>query len=343
MTALQTQPSPLIIAEIGVNHDGKLARAMELVEIARQAGADAVKLQIFTAASLMNQQARFAEYQQERCSDESPAAMLRRYELKPLELVAIVQQIRLAGMMPLATPFSLTDVEVIGQLNLPMVKIASPDLVNRPLLQAVARLGKPMLVSTGAAEIAEVEMATGWLNEWQVQYTLLHCVSSYPVPAEQLHLGWIGQLSRQFDVPVGYSDHSTQVISGALAVAAGASVLERHLTYDCKASGPDHAASSDGPQFAQYVQLARQAAIMRGQGGKSVLAIERDVRSVSRQSLVIAHDLAEGQRLDEKHLTVQRPGTGIPAAAINLAVGRRVRCAVRSGMMLEWDMLEPAA
>src|SRR5690606_4693403 len=123
-------------------------------------------------------------------------------------------------------------------------------------------------------------------------------------------------------------------------VAAGARILERHLTYDTSAAGPDHAASSDPADFASYVRLARQAATMCGGGEKRILDIERDVRTVSRQSLVIAQDLPPGERLDERHLTVQRPGTGIPAAAIDLALGRRLRVPVASGMMLKWDMLE---
>ncbi len=335
--------SPLIIAEIGVNHDGSLARAKELVDIAADCGADAVKLQIFSASTLMNGQARFAQYQQQHCDDADPAAMLRRYELRPLEVAVLVEHIRARGLLPLATPFSPDDVQIISKLDLPAVKIASPDLVNRPLLMAVAQLRRPMLISTGAAAMGEVEMAVSWLREWDSTFTLLHCISSYPAPADQLHLSWIRELAATFGVPVGYSDHSTQTLTGALAVAAGATVLERHLTWDKAAPGPDHAASSDPGEFAEYVKLARQAAAMCGRGPKRILDIERDVRQVSRQSLVLRRDVAPGERLAEQHLTVQRPGTGIPAAAIELALGRRVRRPLSSGVMLQWDMLDPAA
>jgi N,N'-diacetyllegionaminate synthase len=340
---LTTQSFPFIIAEIGVNHDGSLQRAKDLVRIAAETGADAVKLQIFTASALMSRQALFAGYQQERCDDADPNEMLRRYELKPLEVAVLVDHIRDAGLIPLATPFSLSDVEIVARLDLPAIKIASPDLVNRPLLRAVAGLNRPMLVSTGAATMAEVEMSADWLRGWGAEFSLLHCISSYPTPSDQLHLSWIRELATRFDVPIGYSDHSTEVITGALAVAAGACALERHLTYDKTAPGPDHAASSDPAEFSVYVKLARQSARMCGRGEKRVLDVERDVRTVSRQSLVLSRDIAPGERLGPQHLTVQRPGTGIPAAAFDLALGRRVRLPAQSGMMLRWDMLEPAA
>ncbi len=343
MSISPTAKRPFVIAEIGVNHDGSLTRALELVQIAADAGADGVKLQLFAADKLMNREAVFADYQQQRCDDADAGAMLRRYELRPLEVATIVQAIRSAGLLPLATPFSPSDIDTIDNLQLPMIKIASPDLVNQPLLHAAAALDRPMLISTGAATMTEVEMAVGWLRAWGAEFTLLHCVSSYPTPDDQLHLSWIGQLAERFNMPVGYSDHSTQVATGALAVAAGASILERHLTYDKTAAGPDHAASADPDEFEQYVQLARQAAICCGSGPKRILEVEQDVRKVSRQSLVLNCDVSAGERLTTRHLTVQRPGTGIPAAAMDMAIGRRIRIGAHRGDMLRWAMLEPAA
>ncbi len=332
----------LVIAEIGVNHDGSLARALELVDIAAACGADAVKLQLFSADRLMSAQSAFAAYQQDRCDAATPAEMLRRYELPPLEVAQVVSAIVAKGMVPLATPFSIEDVRTIRHLSLPAIKIASPDLVNRPLLEAAAQLNRPMLVSTGAATMDEVAMAAGWLFDMRVPFALLHCVSSYPTPPDRLHLSWIGELAEAFAVPVGYSDHSTETLSGALAVAAGACVIERHLTYDKSADGPDHAASSDPDEFAQYVRLIRQAERMRGSGPKRVLDIEQDVRRVSRQSLFLARDVAPGDVLDEQSLLVQRPGIGIPAAAMPLAIGRRVKQPARRGSPLRWDILEAA-
>ncbi|MDB5173135.1 MAG: putative sialic acid synthase [Phycisphaerales bacterium] len=333
----------LVIAEIGVNHDGSVQKALDLVRIAAGCGADAVKLQIFRATTLMHATAGLATYQQANTSDARPIDMLRRYELAMPDLRRIVQEIRERKMIPLATPFSPTDLEAIEALRLPAIKIASPDLVNHPLLSAAARIGKPLLVSTGAAEMAEVDTSVGWLRERGAEFALLHCISSYPTPASQANLSWIIELAKRFDVPVGYSDHTTEVVSGALAAAAGATVIERHLTYDRAAKGPDHSASSDPTQFERYVKLVREADTMRGTQGKRVLDIELDVRLASRQSLVARRALKAGEVLREEDVTVQRPGTGLPAAQITQAIGLRVQRPVTAGSLLQWDMFSDAA
>ncbi len=332
----------LVIAEIGVNHDGSVRLARELVELAAACGADAVKLQLFTAKNLMHSSSEFAGYQQERVTDSDPAAMLRRYELSPADVADLVQLIRKRGLLPIATPFSPTDVAVLRELVLPAVKIASPDLVNRPLLSAVAELGVPIIASTGAATMDEVSTTVDWLNQWRRSFALLHCVSSYPTPAEQANLCWIGELAARFGVPVGLSDHTTDDLAGALAVACGASIIEKHFTYDRRAKGPDHSASADPEQFAKYVKMIRRAETLRGTPGKRVLDVERDVRRVSRQSLVLVRDLQAGDVLSETDLTVQRPGTGIPAGDMLQAVGRRTVCALPRGEMLRWEMLSAA-
>lgn len=333
----------LVIAEIGVNHDGSVDRALQLTETAAACGADAVKLQIFRAQALMHASSSFAEYQKDRVAAPSPVEMLRKYELGDAEIDRVVRRIRDLKMLPLATPFSLADVDAIRRLDLPAIKIASPDLVNRPLLDRAAHLGKPLLISTGAATLEEVRTTVAWMRDWQREFALLHCVSAYPVPADQANLCWISELAGQFGAPVGYSDHTTSLLSGALAVAAGACVLERHLTYDRTAPGPDHSASSDPRQFKQYIDLVREAQVLRGAPGKTVLPVEQDVRSVSRQSLVVARGLPKGAIIGMDDLIVQRPGTGIPAAMIVRAVGRRASRPIPSGSLLQWDMLSDAA
>jgi sialic acid synthase SpsE len=332
-----------VIAEIGVNHDGSLKRAVELVQHAAEAGADAVKFQIFRAQRLMHGSAALAEYQKDRVPESDPAAMLNKYELTGAELRNLVTLARRLGLVPLATPFSPDDVATIESLELHAIKIASPDLVNRPLLSRAAAAGVPIILSTGAATLAEIETCVSWLREWETRFALLHCVSSYPTPPQQANLCWIAELARRFDVPVGYSDHTTHLLAGACAVAVGAVVVEKHLTYDKNAQGPDHAASADPTEFADFVRLIRAAEKLRGIGPKRVLEIENDVRSVSRQSLVIARDLCAGDVIREDDLTVQRPGTGIAASEVQVAVGRRARQALRAGTLLQWDMLSDAA
>lgn len=342
-TTLGTGRRTFVIAEIGVNHDGSRERAIELACVAAACGADAVKLQFFSPAKLLHPSGAFAAYQRGRVEAATPAEMLGKYALTDADAAEVVRAIRALGLVPLATPFSVEDVDLIARMNLPAVKIASPDLVNRPLLARVAQLGRPMLLSTGAANMDEVAATVAWLRGWGASFALLHCVSSYPVPAEHANLCWISELAARFDVPVGYSDHTTLLLSGAAAVSHGATIVERHVTYDRAAMGPDHSASSDPSQFAHYVKLIRESESLRGTPGKRVLEAEKDVRLVSRQSLVTARALRDGEQLSESDLTVQRPGTGIPAAAIGEVVRRRVRRAVPAGTMLTWSMVCDAA
>lgn len=332
-----------VIAEIGVNHDGSPQKALELVRIAANCGADAVKLQLFRATILMHPTTSFAEYQKDRVKDGNPIDMLRKYELPADALRRIVQNIRDLKMVPLATPFSPPDIETAAQLRLPAVKIASPDLVNRPLLAAAHQYNKPMIVSTGASTLEEVDQSVGWLRAWRAPFALLHCVSGYPTPAAKANLCWISELTNRYNVPVGYSDHTTDVVTGALASAAGAYIVEKHLTYDRNAKGPDHAASVDPTQFGRYVRQIREADEMRGNPGKRVLEIEQDVRTVSRQSLVVKRALAVGEVLREQDITVQRPGTGMSASMIESAIGRRTKQAIPAGSILQLEMLAEAA
>ncbi|HEX4125396.1 MAG TPA: N-acetylneuraminate synthase family protein [Tepidisphaeraceae bacterium] len=333
-----TRPT-LVVAEIGVNHDGDECRAMDLVHIAEACGADAVKLQVFRADRLMHPSAGFAEYQKSRCAETSPIDMLRRYELSTESLVRICDLVRSLDLIPLATPFSPGDVAILKRLDIPAIKIASPDIVNRPLLSAAAALGRPMLLSTGAASRPEIVQAVGWIRQSRNPLCLLHCISSYPVMKEAAHLGWIGSLASDFGVPIGYSDHTTEPMAGAFAVMAGAVLVERHLTYDRTAAGPDHAASSDSEQFASYVRSIRLADAMCGSGGRRVLPIETDVRRVSRQSVVLRRSLRGGHVLGAGDLTVQRPGIGISAADIDTVIGSRLRADCEAGTMLQWGML----
>jgi N-acetylneuraminate synthase/N,N'-diacetyllegionaminate synthase len=333
----------LVVAEIGVNHDGELGRAIELVQVAADCGADAVKLQIFQADQLVHGKGVLASYQKNGTVAVSARAMLARYELGDDELAEVVDEIRNRGMIPLATPFSPEDVDQIEMLDLPAIKIASPDVVNWPLLRRCAQSELPMLVSTGAANINEISSSVAWLRGWATKFALLHCVSSYPTPPDSANLCWISEMQRRFELPVGFSDHTTEIICGALAVAAGACVVEKHITYDCTARGPDHAASADPNEFKHYVQFLRLAEQMRGKGTRRVLEIEKDVRFVSRQSLVAVRDLPSGHQIREEDLKVQRPGTGIPAAAMPSLVGQTTGQPIRAGEMLTWQIISHAA
>jgi len=335
-----------IIAEIGVNHDGRLDRALQLVRDAAEAGADAIKLQLFHPKRLLSNQARLAVYQQNEIQAPDNGAdrvhdMLGSLALDPDDMFAVGQAARELGLAFIVTAFSLDDVPLLEALQVDGVKVASPDAVNRPLLERVAALGRPLFISTGTCELEELTFAAELLHVHAEAGCLLQCVSSYPTPVDAAALGGMRAMAQRFRLPVGYSDHTTDPLTGALAVAAGACVLEKHLTWDRTAQGPDHAASFERADFAAYVRLARQAAAMLGPVAKTVQPVEIDVRTVSRQSVCVRRDLPAGHVLTGDDLTVKRPGTGIPAARLQEVIGRRLRHAVHANDLLNEDDLTP--
>jgi sialic acid synthase SpsE len=337
---------PYVIAELGVNHDGREDRALELVRAAASAGADAVKLQHFKAELLMSRGSSLAAYQA-RAGERDPREMLRRLELAPAAMANVARLARELGLHAIVTVFSEDLVDEAEAIGFDAYKVASPDLIHRPLLRRLAQTGRPMILSTGAATLDEVSRTLGWLSDLRGNLALLQCVSSYPAELRDAELGGIGAIGAVFAGPVGYSDHTPGVETGMLAVRAGATILEKHLTFDRAAAGPDHAASLDGPMLAEYVRLARLAVSMPALEGleriKRVLPCEADVRKVSRQSIVARRDLPAGRVLCESDLTIKRPGTGLEPFRWREVVGRRLVRAVSADMPMTAEDFEGAA
>lgn len=327
---------PYTIAELGVNHDGSVERAAELIDAAGQAGASAIKLQYFNAFRLLGSDARLAAYQRHGGAAD-PVDLLEPLQLPLEDMTTLIDRAHAAGLHALVTLFSIEDVESADELEWDGYKVASPDLVNRPLVERLAATGRPLILSTGASSEDEIRRTIGWLEGRVVG--LLQCVSCYPTTEETAQLGAIAALRAIAPGPVGYSDHTTAVDTGALAVAAGATILEKHLTWSTSAPGPDHAASIDGAQLKHYVAGADRAASMLGDGRKSVQACEQDVRLVSRQSLTLTRSRAAGTTLTRDDLTIRRPGTGLPPTALEETIGRTIACDLERGATLRQEDL----
>lgn len=327
---------PYIIAELGVNHDGSLERALKLIDTAKDAGADAVKFQYFDARRLLSRNAVLASYQSE-AGERDPYDMLGRLQLGMDELAKAFEHCRSLGMHAVVTVFSVALVDDVEPMPWDAYKVASPDVVNRPLIERLRAIGRPMILSTGAATLEEVACAVNWLGDHP--HLIMQCVSSYPTPDEHAALAGRIALAQQFPQALGYSDHTTSADTGALAVASGARLLEKHVTHDRNATGPDHAASLDPDAFARYVAGAHRAFRMLGPIEKQVLDIEREVRTLSRQSVTTTCDLAAGHALTTSDLTVKRPGTGLPAAAIAICIGRSLKHDVAADTPLTEDDL----
>jgi N,N'-diacetyllegionaminate synthase len=329
-----------IIAELGVNHDGSVTRALELVDAAAHAGADAIKLQYFEPHRLMSRASRPATYQL-AAGETDPIDMLRRLALTIDDMRPVVARARSRGLASIVTVFSTELVAPARAIAWDAFKTASPDIIHRPLLDALAHTGAPLIVSTGASRLDEVRRAVGWLDVPRQQgcLALLQCVSSYPTSPTDASIGGMAALSDICDCPIGYSDHTQDVETGALAASLGACMLEKHLTYNRAARGPDHAASLDPHGFVEYVRLVR--AVCPGDAPrtsdprvgpaiKQVLPCEHDVRRVSRQSVVAARDLPAGHVLTRHDLTCKRPGTGLEPWRIDEIIGAPLRRTVEA-------------
>ncbi|MEM1444524.1 MAG: N-acetylneuraminate synthase family protein [Planctomycetota bacterium] len=325
-------PDVAVVAEIGVNHDGSADTAKRLIDAAKQAGADAVKFQCFDPGTLLSGQGELAGYQRDQGSDAR--SMLDELKLSGDVLSELREHARQCDIAFAVTPFSVADIPVLESLDLDAVKIASPDAVNPWLLESAAQLGRPMWVSTGTCDLDELPPAAALLRDHPAGGALLHCVSAYPTPTEDVALGGIVALREAFALRTGYSDHTRSTEAGGWAVLAGACLLEKHLTHNRQAAGPDHAASLEPAELSTYVANVKHAAQSLGPIAKRCSEAERDVRQVSRQSLSYTRDLPAGHVLTREDLQTRRPGSGIPGANGPAWIGRRLSQPVKAGSLV---------
>lgn len=330
-----------IIAEAGVNHNGRLDLALRLVDAAAEAGADAVKFQAFRAGALASRAAPKAAYQAAVTgADESQLEMLRRLELGGGDFRRVQERCRERGVLFLATPFDEESLDLLAALDVPAFKIGSGDLTNLPFLRAVARRGKPVLLSTGMATLEEVEAAVAAVQaEGAADLLLFHCTSSYPTPFDQVNLRAMVTLRERFGLPVGYSDHTPGTAVPVAAAALGAAAIEKHLTLDRSLPGPDQRASLEPDEFRAMVEAVRQAEAALGDGVKRPAPCELETRAVARKSLVARERIPAGAVIRAELVAVKRPGTGIPPADLNRVIGRRAAADIAADDLLTWDKL----
>ncbi|MEW5726372.1 MAG: N-acetylneuraminate synthase [Pseudomonadota bacterium] len=334
--------SCFVIAEAGVNHDGDLATAHRLVDVAKQVGADAVKFQTFAADRLVTRDAPKAAYQNAAGgAGESQWEMLRRLELSEEAHQELAAHCRDVGICFLSTPFDEAAADLLDRIGVEAFKTPSGELTNLPFLAHVARKGKPMIVSTGMSSLGEVEDAVRAVTlAAPVRLCLLHCVSAYPAPPAAANLRALASLAACFGVPTGYSDHTPGISVAIAAAALGARVIEKHLTLDRSLPGPDHQASLEPAAFAEMVSGIREAVDALGDGIKRPQAVEADVKAVARKSLVTATAMRQGTVVAAGHLAIRRPGTGLPPAMLDWVVGRRLRADLPAGHLISWSDLD---
>lgn len=330
-----------VIAEAGVNHDGDVRRAHDLVDRAADAEADAVKFQTFRADALVTSSAPRAAYQQGRLgADDSQASMLAGLELPLTAWRELQAHAADRGVLFMSTPFDEASCDLLVEIGVPAIKIGSGDATNTRLVRRAARSGRPLFCSTGMTTLGEVAELVSWVRGEKGQLALLHCVSSYPAPDGDVNLAAIRQLAELFDVPTGYSDHTLGRLASVAAVAAGACIIEKHLTTDRSLPGPDHRASLEPAEFGVMVKEIRAVEALLGGGMKAPRESEREVRAVARRSLAYVGDLAAGEMIAASDLALKRPGTGLGGALEGVVVGRRTRRAVRADTLVDLADLE---
>jgi 2,4-diacetamido-2,4,6-trideoxy-beta-L-gulose transferase len=327
-----------IIAEAGVNHNGSQDKALEMVDVAAACGADVVKFQTFNAAALATESAPKAAYQKVTTdAGESQLEMLRALELSKEAHLAVIERCAQKGIEFLSTPFDLQSLDLlVKELKVPRLKIGSGELTNAPLLHAAAGCGLDIILSTGMATLDEVRKALGVLAHGYVgegdpgevafgtcfesdagklslkkHVSLLHCTSAYPTPDEEVNLRAMESLRDAFGLPIGFSDHSVGPLLSIAAVAAGATIIEKHFTLDCGLPGPDHKASLEPDGLAELVVGVRRVTSAMGDGCKEPRDVEKATADVARKSLVASAPISAGEVFTVHNLTVKRPGTGL--------------------------------
>jgi N-acetylneuraminate synthase/N,N'-diacetyllegionaminate synthase len=325
-----------VIAEAGVNHNGDPELAHRLVDIAADAGADAVKFQTFEPERLVSPLAPKAEYQLVNTGRaESQLDMLRRLALPREILAPLAAHAAARGLLFLSTPFDEASADLLETLGVPAYKVPSGEVTNHPLLAHVARKGKPVLVSTGMSTLGEVAEAVQVVREnGDPPLALFHCVTSYPASPADCNLRAMEAMRTAFGVPVGWSDHTVGIQVSLAAVAAGAALLEKHFTADRTLPGPDHAASLEPQELSALVRSIREIESALGDGVKRPTASEAANTAVVRRSLHASRSLSAGHVLQPDDLIALRPGSGLSPALRDRLVGRRLRVGVERGEML---------
>lgn len=330
----------LIIAEAGVNHNGSIELAKQLVDKAVEAGVDYIKFQTFKTEKLVAKSARMASYQKKNMGteDNSQFAMLKKLELSPVQHEELIAYCKEKGIRFFSTAFDLDSIGYLHSLNLGLWKIPSGEITNYPYIKKIAQYGEPVIVSTGMCEMQDIENAVATLLRWGVKkedIIILHCNTEYPTPYQDVNLKAMDAIREKFGVEVGYSDHTKGIEVPIAAVALGASVIEKHFTLDRNMEGPDHKASLEPDELKAMVSAIRNIEQAIGEGVKKVTDSERDNISVARKSIVAARDIKRGEVYTEENLTVKRPGTGISPMRWEEILGQTAKCDFSEEEMIE--------
>lgn len=338
-----------IIAEAGVNHNGDIDTALRLVDMAKKAGADAIKFQTFKSERLVASSAPKARYQKANTgSNESQLEMLKGLELTNDNFKRLFSYCRKKGIIFMSTPFDEKGADMLGRLGMNIFKIPSGEITNKPLIQHIAAKNKPIILSTGMSYLNEVEKAVEWVYDtwnksgFNQQLTLLHCVSNYPAHAKDVNLSAMNSLKTLFGLAVGYSDHTLGMEIPIAAAAIGAKVIEKHFTLDRNMKGPDHKASLEPDELKAMVKAIRNVEKAMGDGIKRPAKSEEETRNIARRSLVAKRDIKRGSVIRFGDIIIKRPGSGILPEFKDMIKGMKVIRNIKADSVIKWRDLKDA-
>lgn len=316
---------PIIIAEAGVNHNGQLDMALQLVDVAAEAGADYVKFQTFQANLLVTNAAPTAEYQKQQTGELNQAQMLRQLELSWEDHLTIQRHCQNKGIQFLSTAFDLISIDWLIQLGIRLGKIPSGEITNFPYLRKMALSFPELILSTGMADLSEIQEALQVLYRFghtPASVTVLHCTTQYPTPFEEVNLHVLSTLRSNLGVAIGYSDHTLGIEVPLAATALGATVIEKHFTLSRELPGPDHPASLEPAELKAMIEGVQKIALAMGSSKKSPTISELKNKPIARKSLVAAHFIPTGTPFSEENMSVKRPGNGISPMAWEKLIGQ---------------------
>lgn len=315
----------LIIAEAGVNHNGKLEIAKELALKAKECGADIVKFQTANVSDLVTKQAEMASYQKTNTGkDMGQKELLEEIMLSYEEFEELAKYCDSIGITFLSTPFDIDSISFLEMIGCKTWKIPSGEITNYPYLKYIAKTGKKVIMSTGMSDIEEVEQAFSILKQNGIKdISLMHCTTEYPAPLADVNLNAINTLKEKFGCNVGYSDHTEGIIVPIAAVAMGASIIEKHLTLDRNMKGPDHKASLEPNEFKEMVCAIRDIEIALGDGNKRAMPSEQKNKDIARKSIVASKEIKTGELFTEDNITTKRPGNGLSPMKWPEVIGRK--------------------
>lgn len=331
-----------IIAEAGVNHNGSIELAKQLINAAASAGADAVKFQTFIAEEVVSINAPKAEYQKETTDiSESQYDMIKKLELSKKDHLELIDHAKNRNIIFLSTPFDERSVDLLVELGIPLIKISSGEITNHPFLKYISKKGLPIILSTGMSTLNEVDEAVSAIKEAGCKdLTLLHCTSNYPSRIEDCNLRAMKTMFNSFNLPVGYSDHTLGTVVPIAAAAMGACVIEKHFTMDKNLPGPDHKASLEPNELKEMVRNIRIVEKAFGSSMKSPVASELEVRDVVRRSIVAKVEIPRGIIITEDLLAFKRPGVGIAPKHIGLLIGKTANQNIHKDEIIKLENME---